>query len=226
MASTYLYLAQTSTSMPPLIVLLFLFLGWRFILGLVAVGVAERRGRSARWFWGGLFLGVLGIVIPMVVTDKKEKRHFRRQVSALARYAQYLEQKMDVISDSCHPDLGGPDESVNGQRSKSGTIEVPSKPEELDEIVSELITRWEKEAVHSDEDEGAAELAPPSERDLTEEWYVRDGGKEVGPISQYELKRLLSSGEIDIDAHVRTESMGSYKRAYDIEELLKVMPQE
>lgn len=210
-------MAQTAGgSLPPVLVFLVVSVIWRLLMGVIAGVIAERRGRSALWFLGGFFFGVLGIVLVFVSADRSEKSRFRRQVGALARYTQHLEEKMDAVLDYCHSGLQALDENVDGQKMESVALEFPPKPDGLDEMIAEL-------AGERDKNDCDSELPPPSERDLEEKWYFREDGEEVGPITQYELKQHLHSGKLDLKTQVRTENMGAYKNAYDMVELLEVV---
>lgn len=60
MNSSYTFLAGLAGG--PSIVLPFIFLGYRCILGAVACRVYHNRGRSGG-FWWGFFLGAVGIIV-------------------------------------------------------------------------------------------------------------------------------------------------------------------
>ena len=47
------------------------FLLFRLIWGIVCAVIAKKKGRSGAWFFGGFFLGLIGLIIVLCLRKKR-----------------------------------------------------------------------------------------------------------------------------------------------------------
>jgi hypothetical protein len=193
----------------------------RLLLGLLAIHVAERRGRSPAWFLGGLFLGTVGVVLPWVLPNLKQERHRRQQVLALARTIDHVNKRLNALA--AYLEERNQKADLEGEEP---ALELPPVPEGSVESMEELLAEFE-------ESRKTQRTTPPpphppdaSKRDKEVMWFYREDGEKRGPVVQYEMKRMLREEEITPNTLVWAEGMESWRAAFDVPDLLEAVPEE
>ena len=169
-------------------------------LGAVAAAIAHHKGRSvAGWFFAGLFLDIIGIIIVAVLPNLKEEQANRDRVASENRrlreqvrqerikaetYRQYSMGRLDAHDGALGIDT----------RSLAGTGPVPAQ---LD---------WSS---------GAA----PAPEVSSVTWYYEQQGEAKGPVAAHDIRMLLQFKEVTPETLVWAEGMQGWAPLNSVPEL-------
>ncbi|MCK5942438.1 MAG: DUF4339 domain-containing protein [Planctomycetes bacterium] len=165
-------------------------LGSWLIFGIICAMIAANRGRSAvGWFFIGVFLSCIGLILVLCLPDlKKAEERERRQRLENRRLREQLAKERQV-SDSRHHTverrLGAHDEALG------------------------LDTATPPELTHS---AAAAQLTGG-----TQWFYARDNERQ-GPVSAETIRHLLQAKAIDADTLIWSEGMSDWTAVRETEE--------
>jgi hypothetical protein len=163
------------------------------ICGIIAAAIAVSKGRSGvGWFFGGFFLGLIGVVIVAVIADlKKEQDHLRQSEQERRKLREQLRQeklknevfrqhaakRLDVHDNA----LGVDTRSPNVLTAAGPAGYLPSDPAPA--VVSTTPLLHEKD------------------------WYYEEDGETRGPVSPTAIKDLIHTRRIGITTLVWNEDL-------------------
>ncbi|MFV1959793.1 MAG: GYF domain-containing protein [Planctomycetota bacterium] len=181
-------------------VFLFIYL----ICGVIAAVIATSKGRSGiGWFFGGAFLGLIGIIIVAVLPNLKEEEARRKHAMAERRRLreQLRQEKMKTESFRHHASyrLDTHDSALGVDTRRTPGLTRGAAP------VPPLVS----------------DTAPPPlpARPSGRAWFYEEDGKSKGPVPESTLVRMLGDGELDRDALVWTEGQPEWVLASVVEAL-------
>lgn len=208
------------------------------VFGGICSAIANSKGRSALgWFFAGFFLGCIGLVIVLCLSNEREKRaQWESQNVENRRLQQQLRQEQ-MKSESLrqhtlarldkHDDVLGID-----TRQSAPQLEMDSKPRDPFAPISQMERppsqpKYEPESESEASAESVAYANPVSvEKDPADDeqiWYYEYGGTERGPVSVNELIKLKSISVLHENSHVREEGEEVYELAKMKARLAKVL---
>ena len=188
------------------------------VMGAIAASIANSKGRSTvGWFFGGFFLGLIGIIIvaclsnlkqeeAMRMRDQQEKRRLREQLRQeqlkSESYRQYTMERLDAHDEHLGIDtrdtqvaLPGASPVASGTPALLGT-EMPVKRPTLNV--------------------GAAPQSEPSPGPGAE-WYYSSGGESrEGPFTIHEIQQLAAIGEVSDSTLVWGPGMADWTAFKDV----------
>jgi len=172
------------------------------VCGIVAAAIASGKGRSAvGWFFGGFFLGIIGIVIVAVLSNKKQETYYRRQTELERRRLreQLLQEQVKAESFRSHVArrLDYHDQAIGVQTrslGEEGTVPVAGR-----------LTAGPTKQL------GASVQNAP--------WYYAMGGQTIGPIAFVQLRAMVAQGRLPADTLVWTEALGQWTEARAVPQL-------
>lgn len=173
------------------------------VFGVAAAAVASSKGRNAfGWFWGGFFLGVIGIVIVAVISNKKQEAYLREQAELERRRLreQLIQERMKSEAFRGHVArrLDYHDQALGVQtRSMGATTE--------DHTLRQL------------EAGPAGQLAAAGAQSAP--WYYALNGQTIGPIAFAQLKGMFLTGQLNWDTLVWTEALGQWTPGQSVPDL-------
>ena len=160
-------------------IILSIAFGSKAIFGIICAIIANNRGRSAAgWFFVGLFLDCIGLILVLCLPDlKKEEERDRRRKLEHRRLREQLAKERQV-SDSRNTNverrLGAHDEALGLDTSKPP--ELPS-------------------------------AAPPLQISDDAQWFYARNNERQGPVSAETLRHLKQASAIGDDTLVWCEGM-------------------
>jgi hypothetical protein len=184
------------------------------IMGVVCAIIAHSKGRSAiGWFFVGLLLGLIGLIIVLVISNvreeearqqsiEQENRRLREQIrqeqikaEAFRTHAQYRldahDQKLGIDTRADGRVLEG-EAPVSGLLQSNETIAPPASP------VASPVT--------------APEGGPP-------DWYYAIGAQTFGPVAAGKITQLLRDKTIPETVMVWTEGMANWSPIEQVPQL-------
>lgn len=159
------------------------------IFGGISAAIAHGRGRSAAgWFFLGLFLSCLAIVLVMVLPDlKAEAARIQRQEQKTRRLREQIAKERQV-ADQRHDHI----ERRLGVHDTALGVDT-SKPPELPQ-----------------------EHAAPQLQDGVE-WFYARGEHREGPVGSETIRHLLRTRALDSNALLWCEGMQDWRAARDVD---------
>ena len=170
------------------------------ICGLIASAIAAKKGRNkVGWFFGGFFLGILGIIIVAVLSNIKERKAYREQAESERRRLreQLMQERMKSEAFRGHVAgrLDAHDEELGVSTRALGSGQVSP--------AHQLSDGAEQQALSLDS------LTDSPNR----QWYYALDGKTVGPVGEPQLKRMFRAGRLDATTYVWSEELGEWQSA-------------
>jgi uncharacterized membrane protein YeaQ/YmgE (transglycosylase-associated protein family) len=190
------------------------------VCGLIAALIANSKGRNVvGWFFGGFFLGLIGIIIVAVLSNLKaekaqqdhearERRRLREQLRQERikneAFRQHTVSRLDVHDQQLQIDTRQtePLQQLQSQVHELSMSADPANPiDRIDPTTQAL------QAMSNQTAQPAAQ---------TVYWHYEQQGQSVGPVSEEDICLLLASGELNGNSLVWTEGMADWARALDI----------
>lgn len=193
------------------------------VFGFVAAAIASGKGRSGvGWFFGGFFLGLIGVIIVACLSnlkeeqdrqarDREEKRRLREQLRQeqlkSESYRQYTMERLDS-----HDEALGIDTKQTQIALPSGGVAAPM------ESGPKLNYPGAKGAPPASR--SAPPPIDPSGPDAGEieyEWFYADQQSEnCGPYTLHELRQLVASGLVTETTLVWSEKLSNWTPAGEV----------
>ena len=206
------------------------------ICGAISAAIAAGKGRNAvGWFFGGFFLGLIGIVIVACLGNLKEQRAYRRQMESEAHrlreqlrlerikgevYRQHTAERLDVHDHALGMDTRSTTALSGGRvpaQLPGGLPPVEDPAAALEQMTGGTAPpspakpaspRASRTAEGSEQSVyGQGSGAESVSEVAGSPWYYENHGRSVGPVSEAEIRRLLRSGAITGDTLLWTEGM-------------------
>lgn len=190
------------------------------ICGFIAALIANSKGRNVvGWFFGGLFLGLIGIIIVAVLSNLKaekaqqdyearERRRLREQLRQERikneTFRQHTVSRLDVHDQHLQIDTRQTNalEQLQGQVHELPMSADPANP--IDRIDPTM------QALQPMGNSVAQPTGP------TVYWHYEQQGQSVGPVSEDDIRLLLARGELSGNSLVWTEGMADWARTLEI----------
>jgi hypothetical protein len=156
------------------------------IFGTICAVIAQSRGRSAvGWFFIGLLLSCMGLIVLLVIPDLKVQEEERQRMALENRRLREQIRKDRMVADQRH------DESERRLTAHDRVLNLDTSTAQS-EIGPPPIR---------------AALTGSDAGQFAVSWYFADGGKPVGPISIDDLKNMWKEARLQPDSLVWQEGM-------------------
>ncbi len=170
------------------------------LTGIIAAAIASSKGRSVvGWFFGGFFLGLIGVIVVAVLpnlTEQKarweyseqERRRLREQLRQERMkneaFRQYTSERLDTHDSALSMDT----------RTRNAL------PEDTAAALHQLGS--DRSGLSPSRALGMNPLAPV--------WFYENGGQSKGPVSAMDIRQLLDVGTITSDTLVWSQDLGDW----------------
>jgi hypothetical protein len=190
------------------------------ICGIIAAAIASHKGRNvAGWFFGGFFLGVIGIIIVACLPNRKVERQYRRQAELERhRLREQLRQqrfkdeafrrhsiaRLDAHDATLGVDTRSQPRLTDGSGDRylpeeGATAAMGSQPEPPEQALQRM---------------AEAGKAPPGQAEsLERQWYYEIKGVVMGPVPEADIRGLLGSKKITGDNLLWTAGLSEWTHA-------------
>ena len=206
-----------------------------FICGVIASLIAHTKGRSEiGWFFGGFFLGLIGVIIIAVLPNLKdqkakevrielENRRLREQLNQerlkIEAFRRHTTARLDLHDESLGIDTRHqlPDGGVHpghllesmGQASLTGGLDDEPIPLGEEDELTPLAPRMRLPVAPASQVlDGSGTGVRPSRL-----WHYELGGAVVGPVDERRLLELFNRKELHGGTLVWTEGLGEWTPA-------------
>lgn len=182
------------------------------VLSVCAIGaaiIAHRKGRNAAgWFFAGLLLGLIGIIIVICLPNLKVEEERRAQVETENRRLreQLRQERMKGEAFRQHAALR--------LDSHDNALGVDTRA-----LGSPLPSGQQAALVGND---GAFASAPGTDN-LARTWFYVNGGQRHGPVGEEGLLGLIRAGTLKSETLVWTEGMSDWVPAFSVPELFRYL---
>jgi len=179
------------------------------VCGIGAAMIAAYKGRSrVAWFFGGFFLGLIGLIIVAVLPNLNKERAFRGHVAQENRrlreqlkqervkneaFRRHAIARLDVHDETLGLDTRVPTALPGARpaaRLPQGNVALPAVQSGAD-----LPMRAQ-----------AAQPVPPPQR----LWYYEEHGDTRGPVTEARLRTMLAAREVATETLVWCEDLGEW----------------
>jgi len=202
------------------------------ICGGIAAAIASGKGRSVvGWFFGGFFLGVIGIVIVACLSNLNAQRAYRRQVEQSNHrlreqlrqermkgeaFRQHSTSRLDAHDEalstdtrSLGPMLGGtPVAQLPGERPEDALSRLAGDTQTPQEVRAGPIGAGNAQA------EQLGQGADDGLRDLS--WHFTLAGQSYGPVSAVRILQMLRQKTLHPHSLLWTEGMADWVPAREL----------
>lgn len=156
------------------------------ICGAIAAVIAANKGRSAvGWFFGGFFLGLIGIIVVAVISNKKQEQEQRLHVAREQRRLR---------------------EQLRQERIKNEAFRSTAAAR-LDAHDQHLGLDTRGAAALPQGQQAAAQLTSGAEGTL---WYFEVNGETKGPVNEAQIKSLLRAQQISPNTLLWSEDLAEW----------------
>lgn len=201
------------------------------ICGAIAAAIASSKGRNVvGWFFGGFFLGLIGVVIVACLGNLKEQKAYRQHTeNERRRLREQLRQervKTDAFRQYSMDRLDSHDEQLGvDTRTRQQALPTNVDDSQLDLLISQQQRLGDAAAPPgtAEGDNPIEQLAgnpvagptqtPPA--DAT--WYYEISGQSKGPVSKHEIRMFMRSGMLNTATLVWTEGMADWTAAGEVD---------
>lgn len=205
-----------------------IFLVFGIVWGIVAAAIASSKGRSpVGWFFGGFFIGLIGVIIVACLSNKKEEQAYRDHV---AQENRRLKEKLDqerLKTEALRQHVTGRldlHDAKIGVDTRAFRAALPGPegqqnllPDELDslftddqpQVVDNLPARAAESPLNNPPPAPAGARIPPA----TRQWFFEQNGKSQGPVLEPELVGMFQDGRLNGATLVWTESLSDWVNA-------------
>jgi type II secretory pathway pseudopilin PulG len=220
------------------------------IFGAIASAIASSKGRTPiGWFFGGFFIGLIGIIIVAVLPNLKEQKYkeeaIERENRRLREQLMQEQIKTEAFRQHAAARLDAHDVHLGVDTRQAVTaLPSPGNPAaltgpDMDGIPNLASDSWPNQAASNDpfsaplvaattplstQQAGNVGSGYPADAAMAasvgqRQWYYEVQGKAQGPISDSDLVRLAQQGIIVDSTLVWTQQLGNWKSAGTIKSL-------
>jgi hypothetical protein len=198
------------------------------VCGTIAAAIANSKGRSTvGWFFGGFFLGLIGIIIIACLSNKKEEQAYRDHV---AQENRRLREKLDqerLKTEALRQHVTGRldlHDAQLGTDTRSFRTALPGPdgqqnllPDELDSLFTDDVAQQSLDTLPPMENELSPTVQPPpaqeAKKPSNRQWFFEQNGKSQGPVIEPDFLGMFQEGRLDGTTLVWTESLSDWVAA-------------
>lgn len=156
------------------------------VCGLIAAAIASSKGRNVvGWFFGGFFLGLIGIVIVAVISNKKaeeeQRLHTAREQRRLREQLRQERIKTEAFRRSAAARLDAHDQHLGLDTRAAQALPLGQQP--------------------------AAQLTAGTAPAGQTLWYFEVNGETQGPVNEQQIRGLLRTGRITASTLLWNEAL-------------------
>lgn len=173
------------------------------ICGVISACIASSKGRSAvGWFFGGFFLGIIGLIILACLSNLNDEKARRQSVDMeQRRLREQLRQeqlKVESLRRYSAARLDAHDQALGIDTRNQPQLLTADDPNQLMLPVEDPAAALERLANPDQPQPLAATAQPVPVRPIDQtQWFYERAGGPVGPVSSSEVQYLLSSRAIE-----------------------------
>lgn len=203
------------------------------ICGGIAAAIASGKGRSVvGWFFGGFFLGLIGIIIVACLANLNEQRAYRRQVEqSNHRLREQLRQermKGEAFRQHSMSRLDAHDHALGVDTRTLGPMlgAEPRAAQLTGERPEDALGRLagdtqEPQAVRVGQLSGPDAQVEQFEQDVDGgqqalSWYFANAGQSYGPVSAVRILEMLRERSLHPDSLLWAEGMADWRPAREV----------
>lgn len=203
------------------------------ICGGIAAAIASGKGRSVvGWFFGGFFLGLIGIIIVACLANLNEQRNYRRQVEqSNHRLREQLRQermKGEAFRQHSMSRLDAHDQALGVDTRTLGPMlgAEPSPAQLAGERPEDALSRLagdtqEPQTVRVGQLGGSEAQTEQFQPDVdgdqsTLSWYFANAGQSYGPVSAVRILEMLREQSLHLDSLLWSEGMADWRPAREV----------
>jgi len=193
------------------------------IFGIVAAAIASSKGRTPiGWFFGGFFLGLIGVIIVACLSNLKEDQahrdHQNRENRRLREQLRQERLKAEAFRQHTFSRLDAHDEQL-GVDTKQTYAALPMHQADS----QPLLDRTDLDDL-ADASSGVAPMHQPqpvhaAPQPSARQWHYELNGQAQGPVPEPQLLAMLRAGQIQAATLLWTEELGDWKAASQISAL-------
>jgi uncharacterized membrane protein YeaQ/YmgE (transglycosylase-associated protein family) len=209
------------------------------VFGFIASAIASGKGRNAvGWFFGGFFLGLIGIIIVACLSNLKAEQAYRRQVEQANHrlreqlrqermkgeaFRQYSTSRLDAHDGA----LGMDTRSLGSMLGGAPRGQLPSEPAQdaLAKLASDarqpVGTRPAAQQQAGTQPFRDAEAVDPEQQ--AGSWYFAHEGKSFGPVPTSMILQMFLDGTLHARSLLWSEGMIDWTAACDVEVFRKAV---
>ena len=210
------------------------------VFGGVACAIASSKGRNAvGWFFGGFFLGLIGVIIVACLSNLTAERAYRQQTESERRRLREQLRQERLKSDAYRrhsADRLDTHDQILGVDTRSGAAlpggaqraQLPGGRGGSAEDALRQLAGDPMEPVEAAGPPGSAEAAlhqmggqPPRPAGGAElvgaPWYYESAGQAVGPVSALRIREMLRTRALGGDSLLWTEGLADWSFAKDVD---------
>lgn len=192
------------------------------IFGAIAAAIAHTKGRSViGWFFGGFFLGLIGIIIIACLSNVREEKEYREHIAQdNRRLREKLEQER-LKSEAFRQHVSGRLD-VHDQHLGIETRSTPPPLASGNHVPALLDSPDELEPLSFEDEvsdvepktrgmtEGAPTMPPIPDHTAPRQWFYEQNGQSHGPVLEHELQQMFRARRLDSGTLVWTEPIGEW----------------
>ncbi len=190
------------------------------ICGVIAAAIASHKGRNvAGWFFGGFFLGIIGVIIVACLSNRKVERQYRRQAE-LERHRLREQLRQQRLRDDAFQRYSAARLDVHDA---ALGVDTRSQPKLTDGAGDQYLPEDDAAAVMGSQSEppeqtlqhlAEAGKASPRQAETRErQWYYEIKGAVMGPVPGAAIRGLLQSKKITGDSLLWTAGLSEWTHA-------------
>jgi hypothetical protein len=182
----------------------------RGICGLISMVIARKKGRSQiGWFFGGFFLGLIGIIIVAVISSLNEEDDYREYITRENRRLKEQLRQEQIKSEGFRSHVShrlDEHDGVLGLDTKQTPAQSPLLPESGSLALG---VNNPEESRGSNGHNAQAKV----------NWFYEKEGKQFGPVTVHDISSLLRSGMISDSSLVWKEGLQNWIPLLKVPEL-------
>ena len=198
----------------------------RVICAFIAMAIASSKGRSmAGWFFGGLLIEIIAVIIVACLSNVKQERAYREQLESEQRRlreqlrqerikAESLRQFTAVRLDTHDRILGVDTRAGLALPAAGGVQQLPGggdggqAPLTPEEALTRMTGAPPVQAIPP------VQIVPPMQEVV---WYYEVAGAPIGPVGEQDIRRLIHEGRINARTLLWCEDMAQWTSAGSVE---------
>ncbi|MCP4379160.1 MAG: DUF4339 domain-containing protein [bacterium] len=184
------------------------------IAGIIAACIANAKGRSVvGWFFGGFFLGIIGIVIVSCISNRKDEmrrnQHAGRERRLLREQLHQERLKSQAFQQYANARLTEHDQVLaidTSSHQSLPNLQVVDPSNLTASRANDALSKLAEATVSSPSPDPAPIPLVPAQAQGPQ-WFVYIDNKKYGPGATEKVIEMIRSGQINSDTYVWTESM-------------------